>query len=186
MIPIEFRDFFVGSVGASAALIGLLFVAVSVRTEQVFGPAGSGEQESVAESAFAALVTAFIISLVALIPHTSIGGVVVTMGLFSLWGTLAYGRRLVRQRASAERFLRRLILSIGSVGLYIVLVWSGVLLLRRPEDDGIVYFLSYLLIALYGVGLARAWEVLGARRKGLLSGLLARMDDAERPEHGNE
>ncbi len=50
---IEVRDFFAGSVGVSAALIGLLFVTVSVRTEQVFRRAGSGEQQSVAESAFA-------------------------------------------------------------------------------------------------------------------------------------
>ena len=33
--PIEWHDFFVGSVGASAALTGLLFVAISINLEQI-------------------------------------------------------------------------------------------------------------------------------------------------------
>ena len=33
--PTEWRDFFVGSVGASAALTGLLFVAISINLQQI-------------------------------------------------------------------------------------------------------------------------------------------------------
>ena len=47
--PVAWRDFFVGSMGASAALTGLLFVAISINLEQILEisqPSGPGGWES--------------------------------------------------------------------------------------------------------------------------------------------
>jgi hypothetical protein len=37
MVPTDFANYFLASAGAGAALIGLLFVAISINTERTFG-----------------------------------------------------------------------------------------------------------------------------------------------------
>src|SRR5436309_3446471 len=54
----EFETFFLASSGASAALIGLLFVAVSIAPEKVFGSDAEAVRQAQALSAFTALVNA--------------------------------------------------------------------------------------------------------------------------------
>jgi hypothetical protein len=41
--------------------------------------------------------------------------------------------------------------------------------LRYPRDGGRAYSIVYLLLAIYAMGLTRAWQLLGARRRGLFS-----------------
>src|SRR5579864_5423913 len=77
MVPPEFLNFFIASTSAGAALVGLLFVAVSIAPEQMVTRQAPLERQAVAGSAFTALINAFFISLVALIPHINIGTVIV-------------------------------------------------------------------------------------------------------------
>lgn len=55
MVPAEFRDFLVASTQASAALIGLLFVSVSIAPERVFGSKAEALGQARALSAFTSL-----------------------------------------------------------------------------------------------------------------------------------
>ncbi len=87
MIPAPYENFLVASTQASAALIGLLFVSVSIAPERVFG--GQAEAEKQARSAFTALANVFFISFTSLIPHLSIGIVVVVIGAVALNQTLS-------------------------------------------------------------------------------------------------
>src|SRR6266699_1229531 len=75
VVPPEFANFFIASAGA--ALVGLLFVAVSIAPEQMVTRRAPMERPAVAGSAFTALMNAFFISLVALIPHFNVGFVIV-------------------------------------------------------------------------------------------------------------
>ena len=61
MIPAEFTNFFIASAGAGAALVGLLFVAVSLAPEQIVTRGAPVERRAVAGSAFTALINAFFI-----------------------------------------------------------------------------------------------------------------------------
>src|SRR5258708_6825442 len=63
MSPGAFTNFFLASAGAGAALVGLLFVAVSVAPEQPFAPGSAPERRGVATAAFIALANAFFVSL---------------------------------------------------------------------------------------------------------------------------
>ncbi len=64
-------DAYLGAVAtAAAALIGLLFVAVSVRDDTIFGPNAIPGGEALAITAFIGLVNSFVVSLLGLIPAT--------------------------------------------------------------------------------------------------------------------
>jgi hypothetical protein len=77
VVPPEFLSFFIASTSAGAALVGLLFVAVSIAPEQMVTCRAPMERQAVAGSAFTALINAFFISLVALIPHFNFGLLIV-------------------------------------------------------------------------------------------------------------
>ena len=68
MVPQAFAGFFVGSMAASAALVGLLFVAVSIKPERITARGAPPEPQAVAASAYIALVNAYFISLGGSIP----------------------------------------------------------------------------------------------------------------------
>ena len=55
-VPAEFSGYFTASSAASGVLIGLLFVAVSLRPETVFGASSSAAGRANAGSTFTALV----------------------------------------------------------------------------------------------------------------------------------
>lgn len=52
MVPADFANFFIASAGAGAALVGLLFVAVSLAPQQIVTRRAPMERQAVAGSAF--------------------------------------------------------------------------------------------------------------------------------------
>src|SRR5690348_11048591 len=84
----DFTSFFVASAGAGAALVGLLFVAISVNPGRNAGPSAPPERQAVAASAFTALINAFFVSLAALIASGSLGGVAMAVSVVSIIATL--------------------------------------------------------------------------------------------------
>jgi hypothetical protein len=87
MLPPELSNFFLATAGAGAALIGLLFVAVSIAPEQIATRRAPLERQAVAASTFTALVNAFFISLGALFPG-SLGWVALLMSSLGLLNSL--------------------------------------------------------------------------------------------------
>src|SRR5207302_8363618 len=75
--------FFVASVAASSALIGLLFVSVSIAPERIFGEGAEPRKQAQAVSAFSALANVFFISMTSLIPGVLLGLVVTTVAAAS-------------------------------------------------------------------------------------------------------
>jgi hypothetical protein len=97
---------FIGYFAAAGTLIGLLFVAVSLRPESVLGHAAPPAARAVAGSAFIALVNSFFVSLVAVIPDTSLGYVAAIMAVLSLWYTLNLHRALAGRRGGSSSWPR--------------------------------------------------------------------------------
>ena len=177
MVPQQFANFFTTSAGASAALIGLLFVAVS-RAEGggVFGSEARADRHAAATGAFAALANAFFISLGALIPGANLGALVLVVGAFGLLNTLGLGRELWRRRLQGRYAGRGVLLVLGGLIVYGTEMWCGLTLLRDApaEADGSYYtVLAFLLLGVYVVGLRRAWELLGVPQKGILAWLFS-------------
>ncbi|HET9014943.1 MAG TPA: hypothetical protein VFN57_05065 [Thermomicrobiaceae bacterium] len=172
MVPSSLHDFFMASAGASAALIGLLFVAVSIAPERVFGSAATGDRTYRASSAFFVLANGLFISLGGLMPRLNLGIVALVAGLIGAVNTVLL---VVDLQQQGRRELRQgLLLAAGSLAIYVGEAWSGVALLRQPGLVPVVDQISYLVLGSYVIGLARAWELVGGRYYGLVETFLQR------------
>ena len=173
MVPPEFVNFFIASASAGAALVGLLFVAVSLAPEQMVTRQAPRERQAVTGSAFTALTNAFFISLLILIPHYNFGTAIAPFSGLCLLTTLLQAWHLLREPKGWRSWLRRAFLVLLSVGLYGLELVNGFQLLTAPSSSqaGIVFGLVWCLIGAFSIGLIRAWELLGAQRYGLLGWL---------------
>jgi hypothetical protein len=171
VVPPEFANFFIASASAGGALVGLLFVAVSIAPEQIVAAQAPMERQAVAGSAFTALMNAFFISLFALIPNFNIGFVIMPFSAVCLLTILIQAWYLLRPRKGWPSLLRRAFLVSLSVALYGLELWNGFQLFTDPSQPGNVYGLISCLLGAFALGLIRAWELLGVRRYGLLGWL---------------
>ena len=165
----HYEDFFVASAGASAAILGLLVVAVSVVNADDGNPTTRENRTVLAGSAFVALVDIFIVSIVALT------GGSVDLALSSLAmaavGLLAT-RQLIPRARRAGNFSsgfrtrnRNIAFASISAGGYAVQLGLGVALLKDTGSSGLQHALVLILVALYGSALGRTWEVTGITRR---------------------
>ena len=171
VVPPEFANFFIASASAGGALVGLLFVAVSVAPEQIVAAQAPVERQAVASTAFTALMNAFFISLFALIPKFNIGFIIIPFSFLCLLTVLIQAWRILRGTRNWQSLLRRAFLVLLSVALYGLELWNGFQLYTNPSQPGYVYSLISCLLGAFGLGLIRAWELLGVRRYGLLGWL---------------
>ena len=166
----HYEDFFVASAGASAAILGLLVVAVSVVNADDGDPTTRENRTVLAGSAFVGLVDIFIVSMVALT-----GGSVV-FGLSSL-AMAAVGlqatRRLVPRAKRAGNFSRgfrtrklNIAFALISAGGYAVQLGLAVALLANTRSTALQSALVFVIVALYCSALGRTWEVTGITRRG--------------------
>lgn len=164
MVPEAFHDYFVASTGAGAALVGLLFVAVSIAPERTVLSGAPVERQAVAFSAYTALLNAFFLSLVALLPQTNLGWAALVLSLTGLTNHFILGwnlsRRLARRWLS---MVRGSTLVVAGFLLYGFELYSAILLLLSPGNSSPVSALAPLLIGIYALGLTRAWQLLGGR-----------------------
>ena len=158
-LPPAFSNFYTASTQVSAALIGLLFVSVSISTDSVFGEKATLRNRLRAYSAFTALVNAFFLSFTSILPDPRIGVYAVTLGALALSDTFMNLAMVVRERGGGR--IGALITTVLSAALYVDEVVLGALLMSRPHDLGLLSSLNTLIIGAYAFGLARAWALLG-------------------------
>jgi hypothetical protein len=152
MVPSSFHDYLGAAASAAAALIGLLFVAVSVREESIFGAKAMPGAEAVAITAFAGLVNSFVVSLLGLLPHTDIGTAAAVMAVISI---VTIVRVQDRRQTTRSHTLLGLTL-IAYTGQLI----CGLVLTAKPHDTGLIPDLAYIMFASLVVSLERAWTLL--------------------------
>ena len=168
MVPADFHDFFAASAGVSGALIGLLFVAISVVGERLARVEGATQIHRVrAYAALIAFTNTLAVSLFALIPGELIGGATISVSLVGLAFVLAALLSLLRVRprrwatARDARFL---------VGLAIVFVYqliSGLDVNAHPGDSDAVETIAILVIVCFLLGIGQAWELIGGPSIGI-------------------
>jgi hypothetical protein len=150
VVPADFNVYFAAAAAAAGVLIGLLFVAVSLRSDTVFGDGAPAAGRAQAGSAFISLANCFFVSLVALIPAAGLGVVAIIMSVISLASTV----RMHGQMARPDLRIAMLALSLFTFLFQLVI---GILLVISPGDHTEVYSVAYLEIALFAVALGRAW-----------------------------
>lgn len=189
MVPVSFHDFFGGCASVAGALIGLLFVALSVSPEKLTGDDARAEHQVRAGAAFSALVTTLVIALLALLPGVSLGGagiVVAAAGLATTSGLIIVLGREHQQK-----------IYLGDVSmLAILLALYGLQLASAAQLDGSPRNVSgvsrqgALLIGFFLFGIARSWQLVGARDFSLASTVAAAIhrpaSESTRPQEGDQ
>lgn len=167
MVPASFHDFFNGCASVSGALIGLLFVALSVSPEKLTGEAARAEHQVRAAAAFSALVNTMVVALAGLLPGASLGDVGIILAGAGLATTSALVIVLYRERQEQVR---------GDVRLLAILfVLYGLQLANAVQLDGSPRSVSGidrqggLAILFFVFAIARAWQLVGARSISLAS-----------------
>jgi hypothetical protein len=185
VVPTGYHDFLVATASASGALVGLLFVAISVAPEPVVGPKVSMLHQIRASSAITALLSPLILALIALIPGANIGYGSVVVGLVGLLYVATAIRRLITVHLTATQGRRRAIgVLIGFALVMGFLTLAGVRLLLSPHDTGALAMFAGSQVASLSIGVNRAWELVGARDRGvtaLLRELVSTAHDDEKP-----
>jgi hypothetical protein len=165
----QYQMFFAASAGASAAILGLLVVAVSVVNADDSDAQTRERRTVLAGSAFLALVVAFFVSIVALTG----GGVVFGASnlVMAMVGLLATARLIPRAKR-AGNFSRgfptrtqNYVFAVVSVGVYTTQLALAIALLADGRSSALQRALVLVIVALFGSALGRAWEVTGIRRR---------------------
>lgn len=180
MVPEAFNNFFLASAGVGATLVGLIFVAVSIAPEHIVQANAPIERRAMAASSFSALLNAFFISFGALIPGI-IGQLTLVMSALGLTTSLLLAWNLLKERERWQNLVRRVFLILVSFIVYGFEFYCAILIVKEPNYVGNFYLLAGLLLGVYGIGLTRAWQLLGARRFGI-GGWLSPLRELDEPQ----
>ena len=153
MVPDDFTGYFAAAATAAGALIGLLFVAASLRPETLLGRDAPPAAKAISGSAFTALFNSFFVSLIALIPSTSLGYPAAIMALVSLYSTWRLHQGLARHDVAVLQLVLALVAYFSQLGV-------GIALAVQPHNHALVYDVAYLLVASFAAGLRRAWMLM--------------------------
>ena len=168
MVPESIRDFFVASASAAGALIGLLFVAISVVSERLARTRAGAQLHRVrAAAGLTAFTNALTVSLFALIPGHKIGptsAAVAVLGLTFVTAALLYLIRLHQVRWGT---LRDAVFLIGLAATFVIQLIEGIDVTTQPGDSGAVNTIAALVIVCFLIGIARAWELIGGPSFGI-------------------
>jgi hypothetical protein len=166
----HYESFFTASAGASAAILGLLVVAVSVVNGDDENPTTRELRTVLAGSAFVVLVDIFFVSILALTGGSVVFGLssiaMATVGLLATRQLIPRAKRAGNfSSSSRNRRLNLVFASISVVG-YSVQLGLAVALLANIHSAALQRALVLVIVAFYGSALGRAWEVTGITRRG--------------------
>jgi hypothetical protein len=166
----HYENFFITSAGASAALLGLLVVAVTVVNADDENPATRELRTVLAGSAFVALVDIFIVSIVALTGGSVAFGLsslaMATVGLLATRSLIPRAKRAGNFSRNSRTRTLNIAFAFISAGSYAVQLGLAVALLVNNQSAGLQHALVLVIVALYCSALGRAWVVTGITRRG--------------------
>jgi hypothetical protein len=165
----HYENFFITSAGASAAILGLLVVAVSVVNADDANPRTRELRTVLAGSGFVALVDIFLVSLVALT-----GGSVVfalssmamaTVGLMATRQLIPRAKRAGNFSRSSQTRVLNIAFAVISAVSYAAQLGLGAALVASAQSAALQRALVLVIVALYCSALGRTWVVTGIIRR---------------------
>jgi uncharacterized membrane protein len=162
-----FHDFFAAASAVVGALIGLLFVAISVSQDRLAESGGAQAHRIRASAALTVFTNALTVSLFALIPGIHLGWpALIAAGL----GEIFVGASLVslyRVRREQPRAFRESLFLAGFAIVFAVQLIYGIKLTGNEENVGDVRALAILVVVCALGGISRSWELIGGPQIGL-------------------
>ena len=159
----SYHDFFVAAASVAGALIGLLFVAISVARERHLSKGEETLHELRAAAAFTAFSNALVVSMFGLIPGTTIGSVEISVSIIGLIAMLRSILVLVRLQRAHQRTHR----TDGGFVIAMTLWFIGQLFVgvelnfTSPPHDTSREWVAIFVVAFFVTGIGRAWQLIG-------------------------
>jgi hypothetical protein len=162
MVPDNLHDFFMTSGGAAGALIGLLFVAVSVSAPRIAAEGADTQPHRIrASAAMTAFTNALAVSLFGLLPGQKIGPTAITVALLGLVFVVSSVLSLVRLGRLRWPVPRDLVYLTGLSIVFVIQLIDGWTLSFHPSNAGAVDTIAFLVVVCFLIGVARAWQLIG-------------------------
>jgi hypothetical protein len=161
VVPESLRDFFVATAGVAGALIGLLFVAISVAQDRLTSDNADPIHQVRASAALTAFTNALTISLFALISNDAIAWASVSVGIVGLLFIAGSLISLLRERRAHRAALRDATFLIGQLVIFILQLLYGLRLVAHGHDTGAAQAIAVLVVACFLLGISRSWELVG-------------------------
>jgi hypothetical protein len=162
--PDDFHEFFAAAAGVAGALVGLLFVAVSVTMERMEEQGETQIHRIRAATALTAFSNALVVSLFALIPGVNVGYAAFWLGvvgaLFVIGALLSMFRLGLRRPGDLRG-------ALFLIGLIVVLVFQLSAGIRLINHHGAYETISILVVVCFAVGISRSWELIGGPSIGI-------------------
>lgn len=182
MVPPSVHNLFVASAGVAGALIGLLFVAISVSSERLAREdAGAQLHRIRGAGALSAFTNALTVSLFALIPGHKIGPAAVVTAVLGLGFIAASHLSLIRLRHMHWRTLREGLFLLILAVTFVVQLAEGAEVIARPGSAGAVNTIAIVVVVCFLIGIARAWELIGGPSIGITHEVAALVRRPKRP-----
>lgn len=168
MVPQSLHDFFLASAGVAGALIGLLFVALSVSAERLARDKQDAPIHRVrASAALTAFTNALAVSLFALVPGHKIGPTAVVVAVLGLTFVAASLLSLIRLRQIRPGTVLETVFLLGLAATFVIQLTDAADLIAHPGDSGSVNTIAIMVVVCFLVGIARAWELIGGPTIGI-------------------
>ena len=162
MVPDNLHDFFVASGGVSGALIGLLFVAISVSAERLAKEGAEAQPHRIrASAALSAFTNTLAVSLFGLLPGEKIGWTSVAVSVGGTIFITAALLSLVRLHQINLKTARDLLFLIGLFTVFAIQFAEGLSVALNPADASGVDTIAFLVIICFLIGIARSYELIG-------------------------
>lgn len=174
------HDFFLGSAGVAGALIGLLFVAISVSGQRLAQAEASSQTLRIrAYAALTGFINALTVSLWALIPDGGLGTAALVVAILGLLFVAASMLSLIRVRHLSWRTARDALFLAGQAVVFVLQLIYGIQLGGRANDPGAVEAIAILVLVCFLIGISRAWELIGGPSIGFTHEVVALVRGAE-------
>jgi hypothetical protein len=163
------RDLFVAIASAAAALIGLLFVAITVTPRPAGGRPRSVIHQVRSAAALLAFTNALGVSLFGLVPDNNAGWPATAFGIVGVLFTLASVRSMLADPKARPQFVHQIALILALLAVFITQIVYGARLLENWHNHVALDTIDNVLIGSLLLGIARAWEFVGDRDTGVWS-----------------
>ncbi len=155
------RDFFVATAGVAGALIGLLFVAISVAQDRLTSENADPVHQVRAAAALTAFTNALTISLFALISNSGVAWASVSVGIVGVLFIAGSLISLLRERQAHHAALRDATFLIGQLVVFGLQIRYGLQLVANGHNADATQAIAILVVVCFLLGISRSWELVG-------------------------